>query len=112
MRYERVPESTRQELDDALTRGDDDAAQATLLSLGLHDPDGEWVQNRCLELLNHPSWALRSVAATCLGHVARIHGKIDRDRVLPALRKALKDRRTEGYAEQAIEDIETFAKAN
>lgn len=109
MEYREVPPARRDELQRALTGGDDDAVQEALVSLALHDPDGTWVQDQCLALMDHPSWQVRATALTCLGHVARLHGSIDVGRVLPVLRSALHDPRTAGYAEQAMDDIETFA---
>ncbi|WP_165975970.1 hypothetical protein [Actinomadura rubrisoli] len=111
MRYEEIPDLTREDLENALLRQDDEAAQNALLSLALHGHDWKWVQDQCLGLLNNPSQPLRSTAVICLGHIARIHKKLDLDRVLPALRHALNDPQTAGYAEQAIDDIELFIPA-
>ncbi|TDD37983.1 hypothetical protein E1287_06675 [Actinomadura sp. KC06] len=108
MKYESVPPVRRDELRRALAEKDNEAIHTALVGLALHDEDGTWVQDQCLALKDHPSWDVRAIALLCLGHVARIHGAIDRDRVLPVLRSALHDPRTAGYAEQAIGDIEDF----
>jgi len=44
----------------------------------------------------------------CLGHVARIHGQLDVQKCVPAIRELLDDARTRGKAEDALEDIETY----
>ncbi|TMR07242.1 hypothetical protein ETD83_01190 [Actinomadura soli] len=108
MRYESVPPVSRDDLRLALAEKDNEAIHRALVGLALHDADGAWVQDQCLALKDHPSWDVRAIALLCLGHVARIHGTIDLDRVLPVLRSALNDPRTAGYAEQAIDDIEVF----
>lgn len=111
MRYKDVPHSTRQDLEQALTRNDEEAAQSAILGLALHDRDWKWVQERCLALMNHPSWPVRAAAAACLGHLARIHRTIDLDRTQAALRTALQDPQVASYAELALDDIETFVHA-
>ena len=46
----------------------------------------------------------------CLGHVARIHGHLDLDRCLPAIRGLLADEATRGKAEDALADIRAFVR--
>jgi hypothetical protein len=79
-----------------------------ILRLALHDSDGDWVTNHALSLLRHSDSNVRVMAATALGHIARIHGRIDVDRVLPALRLLANDPATAGRAEDALDDIDMF----
>lgn len=108
VRYEELPEASRQELADALERGDDQATRLALLCVVQSDPDWRWCQSTCLELLLHDAWEVRAAAATSLGHVARLHGQLDLEIVLPALREALKDEKIAGYARDAMDDLEVF----
>lgn len=81
---------------------------ATLVSISLNDSDWQWVQNRCLEFLNHDNFEIRGLAATCLGHIARVHGRLDEDKVVVALRERLSDKEIVGRVVDALEDIEMF----
>jgi hypothetical protein len=79
---------------------------ATLLAASLNEEeDWEWVQEQCLEFLCHPTFEIRSLAATCLGHMARIHRKLDREIVLPALKECLDDEGMDKSIEGALADI-------
>ncbi|MGF0314455.1 hypothetical protein [Nocardia fluminea] len=80
----------------------------TILRLALHDADGAWVTDRALALLDNADTGVRASAATALGHIARIHREIDRDRVVPALRRLLDNPETAGRADDALDDIEVF----
>lgn len=90
----------------------DDVALSTqsLLELTYNDPDGEWVERVVLEHLDtRYDVQLRGLAATCLGHLARIHGRITRHTVVPALRALLSDPVLGGRAQDALDDIGQFA---
>ncbi|WP_235592546.1 hypothetical protein, partial [Pseudomonas syringae] len=53
---------------------------------------------------------IRGLSATCLGHVARIHQKLDKVRVITAFRDHLNDSAISGWIEGALSDIDTFVK--
>jgi len=99
----------RDEALEALSSGDGRTAGAAILRLALHDPDGDWVTDRALKLLESPDPNLRALTATALGHVARIHRFIDRARVIPALQRLLDSPATAGRAGDALDDINIFA---
>jgi HEAT repeat protein len=80
-----------------------------LIGLALNEPDWRWVQEVALRYLQGPDEALRMTAATALGHLARLHGTLDLDRVVPALQRLLADPATEGRATDALDDISMFA---
>ncbi|MEV6159777.1 hypothetical protein AB0L53_56520 [Nonomuraea sp. NPDC052129] len=108
MRYEEPRVGRREDLAAALTKGDVDGICRALVSLSFYDTDWKWVEGACLSLLSNSDAAIRQVAATCLGHVARIHGRIDKDVVIPALMAMLDDEQVVGAAENALEDISIF----
>lgn len=85
-----------------------------LLRLSLHDTDPKWLEATLLPYLRHEHHGVRGVAAMCLGHVARLHGTLELDKVIPAIRVLLKDdvRETRGKAEAALADIEVFMPRN
>ncbi|WP_123744205.1 hypothetical protein [Saccharothrix texasensis] len=105
-------EQWRAEMLAAVSTGDPQVANPALLELTYDDLDGEWVEPILLEhLAPRHDVRLRRLAATCLGHLARIHGKITRGTVVPALQALLSDRVLGGTAQDALDDIEQFAPA-
>lgn len=80
----------------------------TIISLALYDLDWRWVQAQCLQLIRNGNFDIKGVAATCLGHIARIHHQIDTDIVFPVLINLLDDPNVVGKAEDALDDIKTF----
>ncbi len=108
MQYRAVSSMSRQKIMDGLSSGREDAVAEALLSATYHDPDWRWVQARCLDLLSSGSHATRALAITCLGHLARIHGVLDTQIVLPALRGADKDPALPGRVRDALGDMEMF----
>jgi hypothetical protein len=91
--------------------GDDlDNVRLTLVRVAYHEPDCVWAQDRCLRFCDHEDSQVRSVAALCLGHIARIHGKLDLKKVIPVLRRLLKDELTASRAEDALDDIKRYVR--
>jgi hypothetical protein len=83
-----------------------------LLRLTLNDPDRGWVEDLLIAHLDKSfDMQIRSLVITCLGHVARIHGAITKERVLPLLRELERDPALGGIAEDALSDIAIFAKS-
>lgn len=87
----------------------DDVLRA-LLSAAFYDPDWRWVQNHCLNFLTHEDRDVRALAAICLGHIARIHGKLDVDIVLERLVPLKTDPLIGGSVQDALDDIKFFLK--
>lgn len=70
-----------------------------------------WIQEKCHELIySDKSLNTKGLAITCLGHVARIHGTIDKNITIPLLIKLSKDHNLSGRASDALDDIEQFVK--
>jgi hypothetical protein len=84
-----------------------DVADALVRSV-FHDPDKEYVLKLCVHFAKHHNVGIRSLAATCLGHYARIHGEVDFRVVLPVIRELLGEPETFGTALDAIDDIIIF----
>lgn len=79
-----------------------------LVAIAFYENDWRWAQNMCLELLENNDVGIRGLSATCLGHIARIHEKIDVDKVVNALRNHLTNSEIKGQVEDALDDINTF----
>lgn len=95
---------------DALSSNKAETIINVMLSIAYHDPEWEWAQERYIELLNHDDVRVSSIAALCLGHIARIHGHIDKMRVVPALKAKLKnkDPKLVEMVKIALGDIKMF----
>lgn len=99
---------SRSELDALIDSGNEAAIIEALLSAAYYEPDWQWVQGVCLKFLDHADLGVRSNAAICLGHLARIHKKLDLELVLPKLLALKSDEALRPWAEEALGDIYFF----
>jgi hypothetical protein len=79
-----------------------------LIRSALHDPDWAWVEEHCLVAAHHRAPEVRTVAATSLGHLARLYGTLHLDRVIPVLETLREDAAAAGTAQDALDDIRMF----
>lgn len=94
-----------------LTDEDISFCNKLLLMLTMSSSNPEWIENLCIEIIkSQRDIELRGLAITCLGHLARIHGKICSKKVLTALTSVMDNAELSGRAEDAMSDIEMFAK--
>ena len=101
---------SRSELERLTDSGNESAIIEGLLSAAYYDPDWRWVQSLCLRFLAHSDNGVRSNAAICLGHIARIHGKLDIETVLPRLTELQGDASIGPWVEDALDDIKFFLR--
>lgn len=99
----------RDQLNDRVTLRDSPGASAALIELVFADSDWRWLEAKCLELLDARDADLRGAAISGLGHIARIHGRLHRERVQETL-KALADNEPDfaGRIEDALSDFDVF----
>jgi hypothetical protein len=97
---------TREEAEAAFASGAPEEITSALVNTAFYDPDWRWVQEKCLGFARSDIAAVRRIAVTCLGHVARIHQKLDLEIVLPVLDELSHD--PEVRVEDALDDIEMF----
>lgn len=81
-----------------------------MVAIAFYEKDWKWAQNRCLDFLMNENPIISGLAATCLGHIARIHRQLEKDKVMLILRSRLKDTNISGRIEDALNDIEIFVK--
>ena len=79
-----------------------------LVRVTFNEPDWRWVQDECLRFIDNPNPDVRGLAVTCIGHIARIHGHLDTERVIERLKRIGKDDEIYGRVEDALDDIKTF----
>lgn len=80
----------------------------TLIRLAYYEPDWLWVQDLCISLSDHKDKWVRRACVTCFSHLARIHGRIEREKINPVLTRLLDDPDVFGYAEDTLEDLKVF----
>jgi hypothetical protein len=107
MHYEPIPELTRIEVETAIDRDDPHELSMAVLSAALHSNEPEWAQQICLCLSRHANNTVRGNAILGFGHIARIHRTLDREKVEPALMRALSDpdEYVRGHARDAVDDV-------
>lgn len=110
MEYREVAQRDRAEIELLLRSPDKTDILDALLSAAYYDSDWRWVQSQCLTLLSHQDSGVRSLAATCLGHVARIHRQLDLDVVLLRLAELKDDPSIGGFVQDALDDIKFFLR--
>jgi len=92
----------------AFSSGNTPDACKSLVSLAFYETDWHWVQNKCLEFAKAENDELAGVAITCIGHLARIHKKLDLDIVLPVLDELGRNPKFKGRVEDALDDIKMY----
>ncbi len=110
MKYEQIEPIDRNQAEKLLGSNRRDAICRTLVSVATFESDRRWAQAQCLKFARHDDPFVRGVAATCLGHLARIHGAIDEDEVVPVVCELLRDKdpATRGKAQDTLSDFSTF----
>jgi hypothetical protein len=108
MEYQPVEPIGRPEAESNLSSGNLKLIRETLVRIAFFEKDLDWAQRRCLRFIGHPSPQVRQVAATCFGHLARIHKSRSLLSVRPVLEGLLNDPEVAGAAQAALDDMQTF----
>ncbi|WP_143261546.1 hypothetical protein [Allokutzneria sp. NRRL B-24872] len=98
----------RKAMEAAVWSSEVEAATDALLGITYNDPDRVYVESILLKCLSvECDRQVRSLAVTCIGHVARIYRSVGRD-VLRKLDELLDDPDLSGVAEDALDDVKSF----
>jgi len=108
MEYEDLNSISRTDALRELDSGDPERSCRALVRIALHEPESAWVEPLILRFMNDNDPFVRGLAATCAGHLARIHRKIDDHNIVETLRQMLTEPATSGRANDALEDIEIY----
>jgi hypothetical protein len=108
MRYEDAAWRPHDDVEAIFASGSEEAICDALAGAALKDDDAAWIESRCVMLAESQSVAIRGLAATCLGHVARRFGRIQPESVA-LLRRLSADPEVGGLADDALDDVATFA---
>jgi hypothetical protein len=113
MKYRKSAPITREQADHIVLLGEPKAICAALFDAINSISDRSWNEKFCLSLLSHFDEEVRAAAITCLGELARLHGKIDLDLVLPAFRTIwIREEKMRGLITDAVDNFNIFAGAN
>lgn len=88
---------------------DKDSICSAMVSVAFYEQDWKWAQEKFIELFFSSDSDISGLAATCLGHLARIHKTIEKQRVLKILRDGV-NKDNQGRIDDAIDDIEMFVR--
>ena len=72
--------------------------------------DSDWVLEKLIELTTSEDNNIKGLAITCIGHIARLKGEVNKALVIPVLEKLLNEDDYSGLAQDALDDVEIFAK--
>ena len=112
LKYESVELWTHELIARAITEDDPDVLLRIVVGVSMYDDNQEYAQDLCLRLSRHSHFNVRGNAILGFGHIARVHGALDKQRVFPIIKEALSDSNEyiRGQAHGAKEDTEHFLK--
>lgn len=111
MSFEPPDRAWRADMLARIANGDQGEAADALLSLVNYDPERVWLEEILVGIVKDPdAGPLRSLAVTCLGHVARLHRAIDQQNVVPLLEQLTADPVLGGVAQEALDDVDVFVR--
>ena len=99
---------THQEADKAFASNDPEKIKDALIRTVFFDENPQRIQTKCLIYLDNENSDLQREAIIGLGHLARIHGKLDKTIVVPKLKALEKNSELIEVIEEALDDIEAF----
>jgi hypothetical protein len=103
------PPATPRDVRAAFDRNDLTGALDAMVGSALYGGgDRTEAQELFVELLDHENPQVPPLAATCLGHLARVYGALDEDRVVAALRRARSRGQISGTADDTLDDIRHY----
>ena len=104
---------TANEIEKALSSNNKDIVINGIMAMVFNLDDVNWISNHLIELSKHNNLEISSLALTCFGHLARLHGNVGNlECVSNLLKNMSKNVSLGGAAEDAMDDIETFMKIN
>jgi len=111
LKYQKVEPIARGDGEAIIHNGPVKEIPLTLIRLAYFDTDWAWVQDKCISLSSHENVWVRRACVICFGHIARIHGTIDRAKVDPVLHRLRNDPEVASAVEEAYSDFQIFLDA-
>lgn len=112
--YEPIPKMSKRAISKDLRSDDPDTLLTALLSAALYSGDGMRAEKLAYKFIDHADPYVRGTAMLSLGHIARVHGTLDRDKAIHVLRVARHDtnEHVRGTAFDALEEVQHWIKRN
>lgn len=109
-KYEEIREWTRDAVEEALRDDDTNALLRAIIAVAMHDADWRYAQDLCVRLSTHHHSNVRGNAVLGFGHIARVHGQLERTVVQPIIEAALGDTDdyVSGQADAAADDTAMY----
>lgn len=103
-------EWTEADAERELAAGSHEEIATALVWIAMSAPDGAWAEGIMYRHAGHASEYVRGNALLGLGHIARLHRGLDREKAEPLVSAGLADPSdwVRGQAECAADDIENF----
>lgn len=112
MIYESISDYNEEEIKKAIANNEVELLLRMVLSVALYSEDAKYAQDFCIKFSNHANFNVRGNAILGFGHIARIHGKLDKVIVKTVIENGLDDEnefvRQQSYS--AKEDTELFLR--
>ena len=110
MKYKKIAPVTKEKAESILASDSSiDQVKEALLGAALNEKnDWKWLQDLCIKYSKHSDKSVQGAAILCFGHIARVHGHLEKDVVLPIIHNAQKDKETSSRANDALDDINVF----
>lgn len=108
MKFNDVKPIDRDSAENLLNSKDPKKICDALIRITYYDHDYKWVQSKCIIFLNSNDLNVKRLSIICLGHLARIHKQLDKEIVIPLLKKLQNNLNVRGVVEDTLDDIELF----
>lgn len=112
MRERFVAPITNQAVAELIRQADDEALVYAIIVLGHYYEERAFAEQMLLKLADHANPWVRAMACKGFGHLARVHGYLDKRRVKPVLLREWRENPHQGDIEIAFDDIRHFLKWN
>ncbi len=101
---------TQEEVLNVMKNGSHEAIEEVLVSVAFEETDYEFALSIVLRGASSNVAAIRGTGILCLGHLARLHGRLPLDPVMAIVKKGLKDDSdyVRGQSENAADDIAIY----
>ena len=108
--YESIPAFDRNAIESAIGRDNPDELLIVVLSVALHSDEPSFAEDICVQLAEHSHFNVRGNALLGFAHIARIHGRLNADKVKPLIALGVQDEHeyVRGQALDAKDDIEHY----
>src|SRR5690349_17057152 len=109
-RYEEIPKWSHEQVEQALRDDNPEALRYAAVAISMYDRDWRYAQDLCVRLSSHPHVNVRGNAVLGFGHIARVHGQLDRALVQPIIEAAMRDPAgyVRGHGFDAADDTSHF----